>query len=181
MMLDMQGKIDRITIKGFKSIRELVDFELTNLNVVVGANGAGKSNFIQILRMVNAMSMKGFQQFIVNAGGADAFPFNGIKETPRIDIGFTFGQNSYQFSLTPTVDEKFSIAEAWMCGGVEQRDEEGLLESRLLEGDSIPRWTVYHFHDTSPNASMRRSEIVEDCERLRSDGGNIAPFLSTLR
>ncbi len=45
----MKGALNKISIKGFKSIRELNDFELGNLNVVIGANGAGKSNFVQIL------------------------------------------------------------------------------------------------------------------------------------
>lgn len=197
----MAGKIDRISIKGFKSIRELVDFELHDLNVIVGANGAGKSNFIQIFRMVHEMALKGFQQFIVNAGGADAFPFNGLKETSEIEVDFSFGQNAYRFKLTPTADEKFSIAEygryldhPWSCYGM------GLLESRLQDirdersarypespgighyvYGAISKWTVYHFHDTSATAPMRRSEIVEDCEKLRNDGGNIAPFLLAMR
>jgi recombinational DNA repair ATPase RecF len=43
--------VTRLTITGFKSIRELRDFELRNLNVLIGANGAGKSNFIGLFRM----------------------------------------------------------------------------------------------------------------------------------
>ena len=197
----MAGTIEKITIKGFKSIRELVDFELRNLNVIVGANGAGKSNFVQIFRMVHAMALKGFQEFVVKAGGADAFPYNGLKTTPEIEIGFTFGKNAYRFALTPTADEMFSISEArqyldhgWKSYGT------GLLESRLQDEkdedssyypgsrgvghyvyDAISRWTVYHFHDTSATAPMRRSEIVEDSEKLRNDGGNIAPFLRAMR
>ncbi|WP_293680869.1 AAA family ATPase, partial [Thiolapillus sp.] len=42
-------------------------------------------------------------------------------------------------------------------------------------------WMVYHFHDTSPTAPMRRSEIVEDNQRLRNNGSNIAPFLLRLK
>jgi len=150
---------------------------------------------------VHAMSLKGFQQFVVEAGGADAFPFNGLKATSKIEIGFSFGQNAYRFALTPTADEKFSISEdrqyqdyGWKSYG------SGLLESRLQDErgessthypgspgvgyyvyDAISRWTVYHFHDTSATAPMRRSEIVEDCNKLRNDGGNIAPFLRSLR
>ena len=193
--------INRITVKGFKSIKELLDFDLRTLNVIVGANGAGKSNFIQIFHMVHAMSLKGFQDFILTAGGADAFPFNGIRDTPKIEMEFSFGDNSYQFTLLPTADEKFVISEArcykdhnWQSYG------SGMLESRLADEkdersvfypgnpgighyvyNAISRWTVYHFHDTSATAPMRRSEIVEDCERLRTDGGNIAPFLRALR
>ncbi len=42
----MSYSLDKLTILGFKSIRELRNFELRNLNVFVGANGAGKSNLI---------------------------------------------------------------------------------------------------------------------------------------
>ena len=198
----MQGrKIDKITIKGFKSSRELVDFELRDLNVIVGANGAGKSNFIQVFKMVHAMAMKGFQEFITKAGGSDAFPYDGLKVTPTIDVGFVFGSNSYRFSLTPTADEKFVIQEDrryqennWKSYG------SGLLESRLQDEkgeescaypgspgvghfvyNSISQWTVYHFHDTSSTSPMRRSEIIEDNERLRNTGSNIAPFLFGLK
>ena len=36
----MRKKIDRLTIKGFKYIRDLNNFPLGDINVVVGANGA---------------------------------------------------------------------------------------------------------------------------------------------
>jgi recombinational DNA repair ATPase RecF len=39
------AKLDKITIRGFKSIEKLEDFKLESLNVPIGANGAGKSNF----------------------------------------------------------------------------------------------------------------------------------------
>ena len=42
----MGHPIDKITLKGFKSIRDLEDFPLRNLNILIGANGAGKSNFV---------------------------------------------------------------------------------------------------------------------------------------
>jgi predicted ATPase len=47
--------------------------------------------------------------------------------------------------------------------------------------ESIAHWMVYHFHDTSATAPMRRSEIIEDNHVLRSNGGNIAPFLLRLK
>ena len=39
-------QIDKITIEGYKSIKSLRDFELKNINILIGANGVGKSNFI---------------------------------------------------------------------------------------------------------------------------------------
>ncbi len=45
--------IHTISVKGFKSIREL-ELELGQVNVFVGANGSGKSNFLEALGMLSA-------------------------------------------------------------------------------------------------------------------------------
>ena len=39
--------IESIAIKGFKSIRN-VKVPLRNINVLIGANGSGKSNFLEV-------------------------------------------------------------------------------------------------------------------------------------
>ncbi|MBF0238063.1 MAG: AAA family ATPase [SAR324 cluster bacterium] len=204
----MKGSLNKLTIKGFKSIKDLSDFELGQLNVIIGANGAGKSNFVQIFRMLMAMTQKSFSKFILERGGADNFLFNGPKVTPRINIEFEFaslsdnakGSNHYKFELTPTADEKFLISEwreyvttSWRSYG-SPAEESRLYDERNERSQdgqwngvghfvfqSISNWMVYHFHDTSSLAPMRRSEIIEDCHKLRGDASNIAPFLLNLR
>ena len=57
----MRGTIKKLDVSGFKSIRELKDFELRPLNIFIGANGAGKSNLVQLFRMLMAMTKKNFQ------------------------------------------------------------------------------------------------------------------------
>ena len=47
--------------------------------------------------------------------------------------------------------------------------------------NAISSWTVYHFHDTSETAAMRRLCSMRDYERLRPDAGNLAAFLNFLR
>ncbi|MGB5687041.1 MAG: AAA family ATPase [Candidatus Electrothrix sp.] len=43
----MAQPLSQLTIKGFKYIQNLEDFHLASLNVLIGGNGAGKSNFIE--------------------------------------------------------------------------------------------------------------------------------------
>ncbi len=105
----MDSALAKLTIKGFKSIRELQDFELQNLNVLIGGNGSGKSNFIEIFRMLRAMMYLNFANYVMTRGGADDFLFNGPKQTPYIMAHFVFGKNEYGFELVPTVTEKFLI------------------------------------------------------------------------
>jgi len=200
----MKGAIKKLSINGFKSIRELHEFELRDLNIIIGANGSGKSNFVQVFQLLMAMSGRTFQSFILENGGADNFLHNGPKSTSAITMEFEFesrndyrkGSNFYRFELTPTVDERFLVSEErkyvttnWRSYGTPSL-ESGLYDERNEKSadnnyngvghfvyESIAHWMVYHFHDTSSSAPMRRSEIVEDNKLLRSNGGNIAPFL----
>ncbi|NCU33695.1 MAG: DUF2813 domain-containing protein, partial [Candidatus Moranbacteria bacterium] len=204
----MKGSIKKMSIHGFKSIRDMNNFELKNLNVIIGANGAGKSNLVQVFRMIMAMSRKNFQNFILENGGADSFLYNGPKMTSKIEIEFEFesnsyyakGSNFYRCELTPTVNENFIINEHRSYDDLPWRSYGGASEeSRLYDErneksyngiwngighfvyDAISRWMVYHFHDTSSTAPMRRSEIVEDKDMLRNNASNIAPFLLYLK
>ncbi|WP_419652661.1 AAA family ATPase, partial [Thiolapillus sp.] len=115
----MKGAIKNISIQGFKSIRELEPFTFNNLNVFIGANGAGKSNLVQLFRLLMAMTRKNLQQFILENGGADSFLHNGPKQTEAIKVELEFQSHSsfaedsnfYRFELTPTVDETFLVSE----------------------------------------------------------------------
>src|SRR5881394_3411105 len=98
----MASALDALTIKGFKSILELDNFKLNKLNVLIGANGAGKSNFIEIFRMLRAMMDQNFANYILTNGGSDDFLFNGPKQTQSILAQFCFGLNEYKFELAPT-------------------------------------------------------------------------------
>lgn len=45
-------QISQIVLQGYKSI-ESCDIKLGMLNVLIGANGAGKSNFISFFRLIS--------------------------------------------------------------------------------------------------------------------------------
>ena len=205
----MKGALERLSVSGFKSIRELNNFPLTDLNLFVGANGAGKSNLIELFRMLLAMTQKNFSKYVLAQNGADGFLFNGPKVTSAIRAEFVFssgspdaqGPNIYRFEATPTADGRsFLLSEEREYVTTNPRSygpvaEESRLRDEKAEkswtGDrdgvgyyvyaAISNWMVYHFHDTSANAPMRRYEITEDCRRLRSDASNIAPFLLRLK
>ena len=63
-------KLATISVAGFKSIRNL-ELDLRPLNVLIGANGAGKSNFINVFRFVNQLVGGNLQLYLGRAGGAD--------------------------------------------------------------------------------------------------------------
>ncbi|MCC6537261.1 MAG: AAA family ATPase [Bryobacterales bacterium] len=65
------SRLDRLSIEGFKSIRKLDGFELRDLNVLIGANGSGKSNFIAFFRFLREMVEQRLQVHVQKQGGAD--------------------------------------------------------------------------------------------------------------
>ena len=206
----MGKPLDKLTIKGFKSIRNLENFELKSLNVLIGANGSGKSNFVDFFRMMRAMMglslpdipRASLQAYIGDGGGSDDFLFNGPKVTKLIEIETMFGNNGYRFKLAPTPGETFIINDEeryyaggergwWEMGGgysepelLREKDRKGITGGRSVASyvyEAIESWKIYHFHDTSKFSPMRRSETVDDYKYLRFDGANIAPFLYHLK
>lgn len=93
--------LDKLTIRGFKSIRELEDFEFKSLNVLVGANGAGKSNFISFFRLLHAIVNGNLNDYVRDNGGISDLLFNGRKITKRLEFETHFGPRGYRFKIKP--------------------------------------------------------------------------------
>jgi predicted ATPase len=188
-------ELKRLTIRGFKSIRALEDFELRGLNVLIGANGAGKSNFISLFRMLAELAERRLQLYVRDQDGPDALLHGTRKRTNQMDAEFYFGSNGYKISLTPIGERLvFSREETWFFGDWAYKGHPlgtGHDEARLpeIQGDTfapyvrpaMAGWRVYHFHDTSTSAPVRQAQPVRDNLRLKPDAGNLAPFLRLLR
>jgi predicted ATPase len=203
--MDQGRSLDRLTIRGFKSIRALEDLRLTQRNVLIGANGAGKSNFIDFFRTVRALALDGLQHFVNESGGADGFFFEGPKTTRTIEAELRFGLNGFRFKLAPAADGLMvdQIAYYYDHNPPSTRwttREKGTKEADITHwhGDrstsfpsspsvrayvyaALASWVVYHFHDTSMTSPMRREGDVSNHRELAADGGNLAAFLAHLR
>jgi len=193
--------LDRLTIKGFKSIRELKDFDLKALNIFIGGNGAGKSNLIEFFRLLREIIGGNLNDYIRSGGGISDFLFNGRKVTSQMEFETRFGSRGYRFNLKPGPAEDCLLTDEarYYAGGRtgwweldNSPDGTSLLvkEAKSDSGDSqysksvyeaISSWQIYHFHDTSATAAMRHYEIIQDNKVLRFDASNIAPYLLRLR
>lgn len=196
----MGRSIDKITLTGFKSIQALESFELGPLNVLIGANGSGKTNFVSFFSFLREMVERRLERAVNLAGRADSLLYLGPKVTSTIECSLDFGDNGYRFSLERTADGRLIFHDeriVWFgktAPGypVNRSIGTGHSESKLKEQiqpdnrnraiseyiySAMSRWVVYHFHDTSETSAMRGDCTVRDYERLRHDGGNLAPFL----
>ncbi|MTI12402.1 AAA family ATPase [Sansalvadorimonas verongulae] len=197
----MGASLDKITIQGFKSIKDLQGFELKALNVIVGANGAGKSNLISFFKMLRALVDGNLNRYVRDSGGASDLLFNGYKVTPRMTFETHFGGRGFRFYLVPTPADRCAIEDEalFYAGGTsgwrslgDSDDGRSQMVAEVVTGaadaryskpvfDAIASWQIYHFHDTSPSAGMRKYEIVQDSKVLRADASNLGAFLLKLK
>lgn len=184
----MSGPIDSLTIRGFLSIRNLERLKLGPLNVLIGANGSGKSNFITFFRMLNEMAEDRLQVWTAKQGGVDRILTYGMKETEKVEAVIESGAEKYDFDLIATAaDEPFLVVAGRSWNGQLNQGDTGLTTKSLSDAarerifSQIASRRVYHFQDTGDTAYVKRSGALHDNEYLRPDARNLAAFLYKLR
>jgi predicted ATPase len=192
------GRLQHIKLSGFRSIREL-DLPLSEINVLIGGNGAGKSNFISFFKFMSKLLDKELQLHVgTKLNGADRTLFFGRKTTDKLSIDLHFSPNGYRAELVPTADDRLVFAkeevlffgdEVSYLGGTKTHPlaTAGASESALPRPSTssppghvaryIQDWKVYHFHDTSDTAKVKVAYSVHANDRLMDQGENLAAFL----
>src|SRR6266478_4465629 len=99
--------LDYITIKGFKSIASIEKLPLRPINVVIGANGSGKSNFIGVFDFLHTIREGRLRNYVTEAGGAEKILHFGSKTTKEIYLDLSFAKRDYRYelNLAPTADD----------------------------------------------------------------------------
>ena len=194
--------LERITIRGFRSIRNVEDLELGDVNVLVGPNGSGKSNFIGAMTFLRQIRDGNLQSYVRRAGGAENLLHfgSGVTEQVSIHISFTDLVNQYEINLEPTETDSlypysefvyFWDRETYPDRPYQERlsthSNEAAISGRdLTEAASRVRlhlrsWRLYHFHNTGLISPLKRTSDVRNNRYLRSRGSNLAAFLYLLR
>ncbi len=203
-------QIQKITIKGYKSIKSMENFELRNLNVLIGANGAGKSNFIGLFRFLASVVGDNFPVDVQKWGGPESLLHYGSKATPQMALEIQFSategitgsfENGYRVTLEATQDNRlifsreeptvrgagYSQPKAYSLGAGHDsarirtdKDSQSATVSRYVL-DKLQIWRQYHFHDTGDTAAVKRIHAINDNLRLKPDAANLAAYLRKLK
>ena len=202
-----RNRLERITLKGFKTIRSLIDFEPRSQTVLIGPNGAGKSNFISFFRMMSwALSGPDKLAFHVSQhhGGARRILHDGPSHTREVEaelrIRTAAGKNDYAFRLFYAAgdtlvfaDERYRFTRTgsegtakWSTLGAGQKDPR--LPGAAVENQTaqvilklLQRIVVYQFHNTSETARIRGKWPVDDHRWLKEDAANLGAVLYRLK
>lgn len=170
------AKLDRIKIKGFKSIKE-ADIPLTNLNVLIGANGAGKSNFISFFKMLNAIKNNDEEDYVAKSGGANKLLYFGSKVTKEIEIDLIIKKNneliSHSFNLELIIGDKLKKGRYFILNDTP-------VQPKDFYGFPLDFYT-YHFNDTSNEARIKLTTNINDNEYIKPDGANLSAYLYLIK
>lgn len=185
-------QLTRLKLAGYKSIQPY-DLEFGSLNVLIGANGAGKSNFIGFFRLIQQLIEGNLQRHVSQQGGPDALLYYGRKTTDRLHAELYFREHSYWLTLEPTVDNRLMFADEsswWNITGPGFTGS-GHFESMCRQSPNpvidryvIPAvrdWHVYHFHDTGEEARVKQRHLVNDNAYLWPNARNLAAYLYLLQ
>lgn len=194
--------IQKIGIYNYKSIREMF-LPLGRTNILIGENGAGKSNFISFFELTKAIYDQRLGAYMLSNGGINAQLHRGLKYSKSIKGFIDYdNRNAFFFTLSPGVGDKAFIAETgdyYNMNGDTTKDykiwnkmiwDKDVEESQISE-KKYPRakyiktllesFIVYHFHDTSKTSSMRQPCYIGDNATLRHDASNLPAVLFRLQ
>ena len=189
--------MDYIKIKGYKSFKNL-ELKLNKINILIGANGSGKSNFLSFFELLNALYEQKLREYISLNGGTHRFLYKGFKVTDSIFAKIRSGRNRYAFELKEG-DGSFVFTQENLgyTSATGYYDDDIDISSFGYEaniktyqgaarGDYIKSYLSeikkYHFHDTGKTSPFTQTWNVEnDGLILYSQGGNLAPFLFQIR
>ena len=199
-------KLTNIHLNGFKSIdSEGQDIPLGDTTILLGANGAGKSNLLSFFKMLNYMTTGALQVYIGKSGFADSLLYYGSKKTSRLQADITFtsltDRDNYRFTLSHASSDTLIFTDETIVWQdidnptpytiqLEPGAKESGLDKFYKEKNSktakvilelLKRCRVFQFHDTSSEAKIRNSGYINDDGYLRSDGGNLAAFLYSMK
>lgn len=195
--------IQKITVEGYKSIKSQT-VELLPINLLIGGNGIGKSNFISVFTLIRNLYEQNLQHYVLVKGGADALLYMGKKETNHICFDLFFAEsgkeahNRFIVNLKEAQDSlfierietAFRNESVWHKQLYETNKQESSFKSDLkidLAGQAyyvnslLREFEVYHFHDTGDRSPMKGKCNVDDNVSLKNDGSNIAAFLYYLK
>src|SRR5579871_1784473 len=195
--------ITSISIKGFKSLQNIETLPLKPINILIGSNSAGKSNFLGLFRLLSYVyTGDGLQYFVAQNGGANALLHDGAATTREMEFqlhfGTTKGTNEYRARLVYAASDTLFYGEERYRFVPNGRDPgnwtdlgHGHLEPKLPENTThqtakfilglLRRCSLHQFHNTSVTARMRQRWQVSDNRFLKEDGANLAPILYNLR
>lgn len=200
-------KINRLEIKGYKSIEHLVIEDLSYLNVFAGANGSGKSNIVDAIAFLGANIQKGAELAIKEFGGFNQIHCFKVRKEKRKTISYyldvSIRDEHYQYELLiKDIDmhPKYAKEQLILNGEIilkrDHKDSFFIIGDKKLPLEHFPqemsallfvsRYELYSFlsnikvYRIDPFNAKKPSTQIAEISELDSNATNLASILTSL-
>ncbi len=202
--------IKSLKIANYKSIRR-AKLTLSNLTILIGQNGAGKSNFISLFKFLERLSEKQLSEYLFQSGGISTFLHKGYEISQ--EIRFQLELNSEHNSLTNIYETRIITDgeshlidyESFGIWDKEKYNKPSNINKTIQKKESslkklahetpqsptdyypkhiynyLKKLKLFHFHDTSDNAAIKLPQPFDDAYFFKNEGQNLAPYLSYIQ
>jgi len=194
--------IEQVVIKNYKSIKDL-ELELNKINIFIGSNGVGKSNFISFFELVSNLYSQRLGSYTLEKGGIENILYFGRKHSNELYGLLNFDNiNAFFFKIKPSQSNKGYIEYTGDYFNKNSRNDKiygywdkkfwdkAVEESDLKENlkwragylkNQLNSFIVYHFHDTSNSSPMKQLCNISENSTLKSNGSNLSAYLYLIK
>lgn len=200
----MSAPLASIAVSGFRSIASLTLELSSEVTLLIGANGAGKSNLVDAFELLGYTVDEKLGAHVLRSGGFSQILHRSIGEGPAESVSIkVWGdwngsyRNGYRMKLDMGPDDTALLSETTYTHGQQYEEpyDQPLgygRESKLASVQPQHRTNeyllkvlsgcrVFHFDDTSSDAPPLKRADVGDSETLQNNGRNLAAVLFDMK
>lgn len=200
----MTASIASLELTGFRSIESLTLDLSSSVTLLIGANGAGKSNVVDAFELLGYVVDRRLNEHLLRQGGMSQLLHRsvggGLSEWVSIKVWGAWNggyRNGYKAQLNVGTDDTAILSETTFMHDRNYAEPYTAhlgfsRESRLVEAakqhaanhyalDALSGCRVFHFDDTSHAAPPLLRTDVADYETLHGDARNLAAVLLDMR
>lgn len=194
-----------LEVRGLTSMGHLTLDLTSDVTLVVGANGSGKSNIVGAFEVLGRVVDRQLNQFLLRSGGFSRMLHRSSGGTSAEAIEITaWGNwsgdlsNGYRVTVMPAAEDQALVSETTYFHDRSRfssphdvhlgTSTESQLSARAATSsrdqyvlDVMSGCRVFHFDDTSSDAPPKRRADVADDVTLHPDGRNLAAVLLGMR
>jgi predicted ATPase len=204
----MAATLASIEINGFRSIDSLKLDLTSDVTLLIGANGAGKSNLVDAIELVGYTVDARLGSYVLRAGGFSQLVHRAqggtSAETVTVKVWGDWNhgpsgefRNGYRMALSAGSDDTAILSETTYTHSSDYADpydrdlgigRESQLATQAANHPAnrylmnvLAGCRVFHFDDTSATAPPLTRTGIADSEALHSDARNLAAVLLDMR
>jgi predicted ATPase len=98
------NRLETISIKGFRRLQNIEELKMRNLTVMIGANGSGKTSFLDIMSVLAASASGNLQNILQLKGGLNQILTRGKAQELEIAVSMQIPERqplNYSLTLSP--------------------------------------------------------------------------------